>query len=313
MMNSLLNIYHKLPHDRSLGIVSKAFNRLAARVIKRILDRKVPAYFIKTRDNYPLGINQEPREKKVIVSFTSFPARIADVWIVVECLFRQTYKADKIILWLSKPQFEGMPLPEALVNQGKRGLEIRFVEDDLRSHKKYFYTLQEHSDNVIITVDDDVYYHKNILSTLIEYHFKFPDCVIANRAHEIRFDRNTGAILPYRKWIHNVRKECPSFQYVPTGVGGVLYPANSLSVKILNAEMIKSICFQADDLWLKAGSLLTNTKIFVPDFYKQEFITIGKTQNSKLVTSNSLNGGNDIQFIKVLDYFELGNLNQYRD
>jgi len=53
--------------------------------------------------------------------------------------------------------------------------------------------------------------------------------------------------------------------------------------------------------------------VLVTSNYRQEFITVGKTQNSKLVTSNSLNGGNDEQLKRTLEYFNLGNLGQFRD
>jgi hypothetical protein len=311
-MNTLLNIYFKLPHDKTFGIVSKAFNRLVAKILKRILDRIVPSYFLETQGQYPTGLNTEKRDKEVIVSFTSFPDRIQDVWIVVECLFRQTYKADKIVLWLSQSQFEGIELPILLLEQQKRGLEIRFVEDDLRSHKKYYYALQNFASSIIVTVDDDVFYHRDVFKTLIEANRKHPNEVISNRAHKIKFNEKER-ILPYQQWDINYKSPSSSYLYVPTGVGGVLYPPGSLSDKLLNTEAIKELCFHADDLWLKAGSLLMSTKVQITPNYRQEFITVGKSQNSKLVTSNSLNGGNDEQLNRILKYFTLGNLEQYRD
>ena len=53
------------------------------------------------------GLNRKPREKKVIVSFTSYPKRIGDVWLVAETLLRQSCKPDKVILWLADSQFPG--------------------------------------------------------------------------------------------------------------------------------------------------------------------------------------------------------------
>ena len=47
MMNVLLELYFKLPHDSSFGIISKIINRIAARIVKRILDRTVPNHFLK--------------------------------------------------------------------------------------------------------------------------------------------------------------------------------------------------------------------------------------------------------------------------
>ena len=40
MKNTLLDLYFNLPHDRSLDILSKGFNRLIAKVLKRNLDNK---------------------------------------------------------------------------------------------------------------------------------------------------------------------------------------------------------------------------------------------------------------------------------
>ena len=40
------------------------------------------------------------------------------------------------------------------------GLEIIFVSDELACHNKYYYAFQQYSDDVIITVDDDVIYDK---------------------------------------------------------------------------------------------------------------------------------------------------------
>ncbi|MDA8566784.1 hypothetical protein N9K89_04560 [Schleiferiaceae bacterium] len=310
-MNALLKIYFLLPHDKTLGIFSKAFNRLSAKLIKGILDGTVPRYFLKTQAEYPKGFNDIKRDKEVIISLTSFPGRIKDVWLVVECLFRQSYKADRIILWLSSKQFQDAKIPQSLIDQKSRGLEIRFVEDDLRSHKKYFYAIQEFSSSILITVDDDVFYHKDVINTLMSAHTLHPNDVIANRAHKIRFEKN-GKIRPYRKWVINCKSPNSSFLHVPTGVGGVLYPPNSLSLDLLDVNVFKQLCFHADDLWLKAGSLLTNTKVFITKKYRQEFITVGETQRIKLVASNSLGGENDIQFRNVCEFFELDNLERFR-
>ena len=76
-----------------------------------------------------------------VVSLTSFPMRIERIWITIESIFRQTYKPLSIILWLSKEQFPNgeLDLPKGLIKMRKRGLEIKFVEGDIRSHKKYKY------------------------------------------------------------------------------------------------------------------------------------------------------------------------------
>lgn len=80
---------------------------------------------------------------KIIVSLTSFPARINNVWLVVECMLRQTVHADKIILWLSKDQFPSDDcIPFSLKKRISDVFEIRMVSGDIRSHKSIIMQLK---------------------------------------------------------------------------------------------------------------------------------------------------------------------------
>jgi hypothetical protein len=301
-----------LPHDKTLGIVSKAFNRLIAKILKRILDRTVPRYFLKTQHQYPNGLNTEKRDKEVVVSFTSFPGRIKDVWIVVECLFRQSYKADKIVLWLSESQFQGIELPKLLVEQQKRGLEIRFVEDDLKSHKKYIYAFREYGESYIVTVDDDLYYDQNLIKNLVLLKQNYPNCLPSNRVHRITFNKN-NEVSCYSSWLHNCIEEEPSMLLVPTGGFGTLYEINHLNNTYDDVELINTLAPHADDLWLKIQTLLKKVEIVSNKKYNKDPITVKSSQLEKLVFQNVLNGGNDVQFKKILEHFNLGNLEQYRN
>ena len=65
--------------------------------------------------------------KNVVISFTSYPARINMVNRVIESLFRQREQVDEIILWLSIEEFPEKynNLPENLTNLiGKNGFHI---------------------------------------------------------------------------------------------------------------------------------------------------------------------------------------------
>lgn len=57
--------------------------------------------------------------------------------MVIETILSQSIKPDKVILYLSKVQFPRLEedLPDSLLNMKARGLDIRFVEGDIRSHK----------------------------------------------------------------------------------------------------------------------------------------------------------------------------------
>lgn len=310
-MNRILNFYFSLPHDKTLGILSKAFNRIMARICKRILDKIVPAYFLKTQHQFPSGVNTSHREQEVVVSLTSFPARIEEVWIVIECLFRQTYKADQIVLWLSKEQFPDKKLPQSLLAQTHRGLDIRFVDEDLRSHKKYIYAFEAFLDAQIITVDDDLYYDHKLIENLINLKKQYPNDVVTNRAHQISF-KKSGSIKEYKNWKHNSTRKLPSYFTVQTGGFGTLYEKTDLDESYNDVEIIKNIIPHADDLWLKVQTLLTNKKVATNARYNKDPLTIKSSQIEKLVSKNVIDGGNNQQLTAVLNHFSLGNLEKFK-
>ena len=60
------------------------------------------------------GLNHEPRKEKVIVSLTSFPARLNVVHYGIKALMCQTYKPDRIILWLTEEECKDIVIPSEL-------------------------------------------------------------------------------------------------------------------------------------------------------------------------------------------------------
>lgn len=270
--------------------------------LKRILDHFMPGYLKRTEAGAGYGLNTEKREETYIVSLTSFPARIEDIWITIETILRQSFKPDKIILWLAEEQFPDKKLPESLLKLTERGLSIEFCED-LRSHKKYFFAMQKFTEANIITVDDDLYYPSNLLINVVDMHHKHPEFITTNRAHKFTF---TGQkINPYRKWQHNVTDKKPSHLLVPTGGAGTLYPPGALHQEAFNKDVFKKICFHADDLWLKIMALKKGTLVVTNRRYNKDFVSVGRTQREKLVTNNVLSGGNDDQLKSVMDHYGL--------
>ncbi len=303
-MNFLYNIYFALPNFSSLGIIGKAINRFLGIILKGIFDAFVPTYLKRTAKKAGYGLNTEVRNEIFIVSLTSFPARIDEIWIAIETILRQTFKPDKIILWLASSQFPQKKLPETLLALRDRGLTIEFCEEDLRSHKKYFYCFQNYPNANIITVDDDLYYDNKLLSNLIELKQNNSGMIVTNRAHKFTFN-NLKEIKPYRNWKHNVTDIVPSHMLVPTGGAGTLYPPGCLPNEVLDSNIFIDICFNADDIWLKSMALKNNTMIVTNKRYNKDFITIASSQNEKLVSQNVFRGGNDDQFKKVIKHYKL--------
>ena len=224
------------------------------RVVRGVANIVLPRYL-----SY-IHKKQKMSGKGIIISFTSFPARIKNVWQVVESLKKQSVKPEKIILWLSKDQFPNHEdVPNDLWECEDAVFEVRMVDGDIRSHKKYFYAIQEYPDKYIVTCDDDIYYHRDMLKNLISTQRLFPECIIANTSKQLSFDER-GEVKAYSEW-DNSLKPLSYENRVQIGIGGVLYPPRSLNKLVLKKELFTTLAPLADDLWLNMMARLNHTPV----------------------------------------------------
>ncbi len=97
------------------------------------------------------------------------------IYITLESLFRQTIRPDRIILWLADEQYPDKKAVEMRLKKYKKlGLEIQYC-DDLRSHKKYFYTMKKYPEAIVITADDDIIFSEDMLEKLLKTYLKYPE------------------------------------------------------------------------------------------------------------------------------------------
>ena len=230
----------------------------------------------------------------VIVSLTSFPARIEKIWLTIETMMRQSVKPRLILLWLSKEQFSSKSaLPKSLLSLEKRGLRIELRKGDIKSHKKYFYSFIEYPDDYVVTIDDDVYYNTRLIEFLWRAHLLFPDCICCNESHFISFAQD-HQLLPYSKWRHNFQMDLvPSKLLCPIGIGGILYPPHSLAEMVTEENIFMQCCPRADDIWLKVMSLMNNRKV-VQTTYHSRFMPV-KIRHNQTLSSSNIGSGNDCQ------------------
>lgn len=255
-------------------------------------------------NKYALNVEQV-REKKIIISLTTYPKRFDVVHITLETIFRQTFKPDMIILYLSKDELRGYPIPDYILKLKKRGLTIKLVDKNLKSYNKLIYVLEEYPNEILITVDDDILYSRYLLEKLYEQHIQYPKEIIAYRCSLMskEFEKK---LSPYLSWKNAKNIKKPSYNLFFTGVGGVLYPPNSLHKEVLNKSKFLKLAPLADDVWFKAMSLKNNTKVVqvFEDFIEFPIINEKSQQNALWKINNGLNK-NDEQIKKVFDYYNL--------
>lgn len=200
-------------------------------------------------------------KQEIIVSLTSFPAAISYAIQAIKSILEGSVLPDRIILYLTYSQFNEKGIPPELLKMHEENpiFEIRNYETDIRSYRKLIPTLKDFPNSVIVTIDDDVYYHKNMLRNLLNLHTKLPNAILAHRVRKINLH------APYRKW-----KKYKWYNFIlkryhlnhlalQTGVGGVLYPPHSLDINMLDPSLFMELAPTNDDIWFWAAAVAKGT------------------------------------------------------
>lgn len=227
-------------------------------------------------------------KQKIIVSLTSFPAAIPYAVQSIRSILRGSLLPDKIILYLDTQDFPNGVIPvelKTLISESGI-LEVRFDPREIRSYKKLIPALEDFPNDIIVTIDDDIDYHKNMLRDLIMVHKQLPDSIIANRVRKIKIDKPYSYWRKYKWYDFILKKYHFSHLALQTGVGGVLYPPNSLDKDMLNPEIFTRLAPTTDDIWFWAAAVSKGTYVVPVPFGKTRALEIGKPAELSLKTVN---------------------------
>ncbi|MBE6453054.1 MAG: glycosyltransferase family 2 protein [Alphaproteobacteria bacterium] len=256
-----------------------------------------------------MGTVESKRSPKLVVSLTSFPERMYDIHFTIYSLLNQSIKPDKVVLWLAEDQFPNKEkdIPETVLKLINNGLTIKWCSD-LRSYKKLIPSLEEYSQDIIVTADDDIFYPQTWLELLYTAYLKKPQAIHCHRGHQLRFSKQ-GEILPYKKWKHRISNISPSFYNFFTGAGGVLYPPHSLYKDVSDIALFQKLAPNADDIWFWAMAVLAGTKINVVKGNFRDLIYINPERELKLTSEftlamvNTATNQNDFQLKQIMEYY----------
>ena len=253
-MNRKLSEFFKLPEAVRIPFLGGVWYRFVTKLENNsILKERIP--------DDPL--NREPRAEKVIVSLTSYPARISYVHLAIKSLMLQSYKPDRIVLWLAEEQFPTKELPRELTDLQKYGLEIVWMHD-IYGHKKYFYPVINQADNeVIITYDDDIIYSPDSIKRLMKTHKKHRGCLVCERGQILdeRYIDNPGRW----KTLSGAGVKAPTFSMNPSPGGGCLIPKGAFHIDAVNEEKIRALAYKNDDLWYMFMCAENGTRMVKPE------------------------------------------------
>ncbi|PVY26691.1 hypothetical protein C7458_11411 [Williamsia muralis] len=262
----------------------------------RLLCRLLAIYFIPCfiLSRFYRGVPPAP----IVVSVTTYPKRLRFAYFAVKSvMFQSPRRPSSIRVVLSRENFPEGRVPFKLKTLAKHagGLVVfEFVDGDIRSYKKIvpFGGLEEGES--LVTIDDDVVYSAGLINLLERYGRVFSDCIVGTRGY--RMARTGTAFEPYSRWPSAIPLVVDPDTLL-TGVGGILYPSNSLGACYASFSTAVSICPDGDDLWFKYAALVAGTPSV--SIEKVCFIIQPFSQSGALWRKNIANG-NDINIATLV-------------
>lgn len=125
--------------------------------------------------------------QKIIVSLTSFPQAIPYAIQSIQSVLDGSVLPDKIVLYLTASQFADCGIPSELETLAERNpiFEVRTYGEDIRSYTKLIPALIDFPDDIIVTIDDDILYHADMLRDLLRLHKRLPQAIVAHRVRRV--------------------------------------------------------------------------------------------------------------------------------
>jgi hypothetical protein len=181
----------------------------------------------------------------------------------LKSIIEQSLKPNKIILWLYEKEFpqKEKDIPKKVLEFKSQGLIIEYYPINLKSHLKLIPSLKKYPNSIIITIDDDINYEKDMIKKLYKSYLDNPNDINAHRITKMKlnkkkkkFDTIKGGLDYY----HNA-----TYLNILNGVGGVIYPPNCFNNDIFNETLMFKLAKTNDDLWFWTQAVLKGIKIKV--------------------------------------------------
>lgn len=238
--------------------------------------------------------------EELVVSLTSYPARIRTVHLTIETLLRQSRKPDVVVLWLAPEQFPGKErdLPQSLLALQDKGLSIEWYHD-IKSYKKLIPSLKKWPSAIIVTADDDILYPPDMLDALYNtYENHLGEKVVVSNSVSRLYMKNdelffVGSASCYLDKESRCLPEVvtPSVFNKLRGGSGALYPPGCMSADIFDEEKFMRLAPTSDDLYFFICALRNGYKVAVPREGKHKCNIVDGTQETALSKINDARGG----------------------
>ena len=202
------------------------------------------------------------KKEKVIISFTTVPGRINKSKYTIASILNQTIRVDEICIYIPNKSRKNI---EYIIPKWMKNLEnnlpqftIKRCNKDWGPATKIIPALIEfeNTNSILIYIDDDIIYNKNMIETLISYSKLYPNYAICNQGWNV--ERWNGKSSIIRRTLHHATKYFPTldpynytFTDVMQGFSGVLVkPRFFDNNKIVKTNQYPQEVFFVDDVYI---------------------------------------------------------------
>jgi hypothetical protein len=230
-----------------------------------------------------------------VVSMATYGRRSMTAHLAIEAIARGSVRPSRLVVTVDGGSLDA--IPAGLRRAARRGLEVR-VAAGYGPHTKYYPYVSgaDPLDRPLVTADDDVFYPRHWLRTLVAAHRADPSDVVCWRARQ--FTVVAGRAAPYSTWPEQDGAG-RGYHLVPIGVAGVLYPPGLQSELRSRGEAFLDLVPRADDLWLHWVALQAGYPARRVDEADDDFPLIPFSQAGALHVENVEQRRND-QYVAAL-------------
>lgn len=200
-----------------------------------------------------------------IISLTSYGKRLETVDNTIQQYLKQNIK--KICLTIYKDDIINVIKNQKLVSMINTGIvEMLIAKENLKNHLKYWYAMKQYPNDIIITVDDDIIHHPDLIGRLTNIARANPMCVVAMSC--VKFNPKEKHFVKFHASDRSFDTN-PRFDVVAEGWGGIAYPKGFWN-KVKNYH----------DIFISSDAILKNDDIALYYVEYKEHIPvkyIGKT------------------------------------
>jgi hypothetical protein len=236
-----------------------------------------------------------------LISLTSYGSRINLIYPTLKSLILQSKYRCSIYLHIHKS--DEHLIVERLKKYSHFGVKIVLEESDLKQYLKIVPASREHKDKNIITVDDDIIYHKTMVAELRDsLNYLGQKLILGHRGRLLKFSIDGKSVDYANSKLFNVPNS-PNENLLLTGVGGVLYPKGSLLDLYKFENSFLEICPTNDDIWLYFFTRKLGWNSCLVESKRRKPFESAAGKVGGLWKVNNLLNKNEQQFVKAIEYF----------